>query len=156
MRIVFVSLVLILTGATLGPALADGPAFVGPAAWTANGDASGSDPAHPLLQWHLPGDTSASLTYLKSPASYDDSLALIHTNFSTNKIKPSVDKDIPCQGKTAHEVEFAIGPDGHKIVINRILVPAADGVATITYSRADGTAFDSDVQKSETAFCTAS
>jgi hypothetical protein len=154
MRIVFVSLV--LAGATLGPALADGPAFVGPAAWTANSAAPASDPAHPLLQWHLPGDTSASLTFLKSTASYDDSLALIHTNFSTNKIKPSLDKDIPCQGKTAHEVEFAIGPDGHKIVINRLLVPTADGVATVTYSRADGTAFDSDVQKSETAFCAAS
>jgi len=156
MRIVFVSLVLALWGATLGPALADGPAFDGPAAWTANGGPAGSDPAHPLLQWHLPGDTAASLTFLKSTASYDDSLALIHTNFSTNKIKPSIDKDIPCQGKTAHEVEFAIGPDGHKIVINRILVPTSDGVATITYSRADGTAFDSDVQKSETAFCAAS
>jgi len=156
MRIVFVSLVLVLWGGALGPALADGPAFVGPAAWTANGGTSGSDPAHPLLQWHLPGDTSASLTYSKSTASYDDSLALIHANFSTNKIKPSVDKDISCQGKTAHEIEFAIGPDGHKVVINRILVPTSDGVATITYSRADGTAFDSDVQKSETAFCAAS
>ncbi|MBD5633648.1 MAG: hypothetical protein IAI49_04130 [Candidatus Eremiobacteraeota bacterium] len=148
--------ILIITVAAAGPAVADGPPFTGPASWSSNGSPVSADPAHPVMQWHLPGDTASSLTYARTTAAYADSLAAIHTNFTTNKIKPAVDKDVQCQGKTAHVVEFATGPDEHKIVINRMLVPTSDGVATLTYSRADGTSFDPDVQKAETTFCAAS
>lgn len=147
---------LAIVAATALPALADGAAFVGPAGWSSSGTPTGGDPAHPtLLQWHLPGDSAASVTYLHTTTSYDDSLAAIHTNFTTNHIRPALDKDLPCQGKTGHVVEFSFGPDDHKIVINRILLPAPDGVVTITYSRADGTPFDAEVQKSEATFCAA-
>jgi hypothetical protein len=53
-------------------------------------------------------------------------------------------------------VEFATGPDGHKIVINRLLVPTSDGVIAITYTRDDGVPFDPDVKKSVDAFCAGS
>ena len=150
MHIPFLALALGIASAV--PALADAPAFVGPTGWsTVQG--TPADPAHPLLQWHIAGDPTTSLTFVRTTQSYDDSLGAIRTNLTTNKIKPAVDKDLPCQGKTAHVVEFAAGPDAHKIVINRLLVPTSDGVAAITYAHADGTPFDPDVQKAETAYC---
>ena len=136
------------------PCLADGTTFVGPSGWTADTAAS-ADPAHPLMQWHLSGDTTTSLTYSRTTRTYEDSLAAIHANLVANKIKSSVDKDVPCQGKTAHVVEFYAGPDGHRIAINRMLVPTSDGVAAITYAHEDGTPFDPDVTKSEAAYCAA-
>jgi hypothetical protein len=136
--------------------LAAATAFVGPAGgWSAN-TVTSTDPAHPLMQWHLPGDPSTSLTFSQTTRPYDDSLAAIRANLTTNKIKPSIDKDITCQGKTSHVVEFASGPDGHRIVINRMLIPTSDGVIAITYTRDDGTAFDPEVKKSEDAFCAGS
>lgn len=151
----FVS-ILALAAATAATCLADGPAFVGPSGWSTDSSVGASnDATRTIMQWHLPGDTSTSLTYLRSKGSYDDALTAIHTNITTNKMKPAVDKDMPCQGKTAHVVEFATGPDGHKIVINRLLVPTTDGVAAITYAHADGTPPDPAVQKSETAYCAA-
>ncbi len=150
------SFVFPLFASLAAPALADEPAFTGPSGWSANAsNATASDPAHAPMQWHLPGDNSASVTYLRTTTSYDDALAAIHTNFTTNKIKPSVDKDLPCHGKTAHVVEFATGPDGHKVVIQRLLVPTSDGVAAITYARASDDSFDPAVQQAETAYCAA-
>jgi hypothetical protein len=137
-------------------ASADGIAFVGPASWSSNGPASSSgDASHQFSQWHLPGDSAASLTFLQTTTSYADSLAAIHANFTANKIKPAVDKDVPCQGKVAHVIEFATGPADHKVVINRMIVPSGDGVAALTYSREDGTTFDPDVAKAESAYCAA-
>jgi hypothetical protein len=145
---------LVLAAAATSPAAADGIAFVGPATWSSNGPAS-SDAGHQFSQWHLPGDSAASLTFLQTTTSYADSLAAIHANFAANKIKPAVDKDVPCQGKVAHVIEFATGPADHKIVINRMIVPSGDGIAALTYSREDGTAFDPDVAKAESAYCAA-
>jgi hypothetical protein len=137
------------------PCLAAATVFASPPGWSED-TALSSDPAHPTMQWHLPGDPSTSLTFSQTTRAYDDSLAAIHTNLTTNKIKPSIDKDITCQGKTGHVVEFAAGPDGHKIVINRMLIPTSDGVIAITYTRDDGVGFDSDVKKSEDAYCAGS
>ena len=155
MRIPLLTTTLALGVAFAGPALADAPAFVGPSGWSTV-QSTPTDPAHPLLQWHIAGDSTTSLTYIRTTQSYDDSLGAIRTNLSTNKIKPAIDKDMPCQGKTAHVVEFAAGPDEHKIVINRLLVPQPDGVAAITYAHADGTPFDPDVKKAETVYCASS
>jgi hypothetical protein len=137
------------------PASADSLAFAAPAGWTMNSAATPPDPERGPMQWRLSSDPVSSLTFLRLPTAYPDAIAAIHTNFSTNQIKPAVDKDVPCRGTTAHVVEFAIGPDAHKIVVNRMVVPAADGIATVTYSRADGTPFSRDVQTAETAFCAA-
>jgi hypothetical protein len=137
------------------PVLAAATAFVGPSGWSED-TAISSDPTHPTMQWHLPGDPATSLTFSQTTRAYDDALAAIRTNLTTNKIKPSVDKDITCQGKAGHVVEFAAGPDGHKIVINRTLVPTSDGVIAITYTRDDGTGFDPDVKKSLDTFCAGS
>jgi hypothetical protein len=131
-------------------------AFIGPSGWSHVDNSAGQvDPNRKIDQWHIAGDV-ASVTFIKDSATpYADALGLIKTNFETNKIKPSQDKDFMCQGKTGHVVEFATGPDGHKIVINRILVPDGAGVDTITYVRADGNPFDPDVKKSETDYCAA-
>jgi hypothetical protein len=127
-------------------------AFIGPSGWS-HVDTGQTDPNRKIDQWHIAGDV-ASVTYIKDSATaYADALALIKANFANNKIKPSADKDFPCQGKTAHVVEFATGPDGHQILINRMLVPDGAGVDTITYVRSSDSAFDSDVKKSETTFC---
>jgi len=130
-------------------------AFIGPAGWSPVDSSTQTDPNRKIDQWHIAGDV-ASVTFIKdSLTAYADALALIKTNFANNKIKPAQDKDFPCQGKTGHVVEFTTGPDGHQIVINRILVPDGTGVDTITYVRSDGNPFDSDVKKSETDFCAA-
>lgn len=130
-------------------------AFIGPAGWSHVDSSAQADPNRKIDQWHIAGDV-ASVTFIKdSQTAYADALALIKNNFSTNKIRPSQDKDFPCQGKTGHVVEFTTGPDGHQIVINRILAPDGAGVDTITYVRADGNPFDSDVKKSETDYCAA-
>jgi len=144
-------------GAVASPLIAyaaDVP-FVGPAGWSHDDLQQSADGTRKYDKWHIAGDV-ASVTYIAdSNSQYADALALIEKNFQTNKIKPAIDKDIPCQGKTGHVVEFAVGPDEHKIVINRLLVPNGAGVVTITYARADGSVFDADVKKSETAYCDA-
>jgi hypothetical protein len=146
----------LLAGVTALPAVADDVTFVGPAGWSANPtNASPPDPAHAALQWHLSGDESTSVTYLRTTTSYDDALAAIHANFTTNKIKASLDQDLTCRGKTSHVIEFATGPAGHQVVIHRMLVPMMDGVAAITYAREGDVAFDPAVKAAETAFCAA-
>jgi hypothetical protein len=133
-------------------AFADVP-FPPPSGWSHSGAPASTDPNHEFDQWHIPGDV-ATVTFIKDrTTAYADALATIEKNFSANNIKPNTDKDVPCQGKTAHVIEFAAGPAGKKIVINRMLVPDGPGVDTITYARSEGTSFDSDVQKSESTFC---
>ncbi len=135
--------------------LAADVAYAGPPGWAHVDVAAPSDANHAFAQWHIPGDI-ATVTFIRDATTrYADVLANIHKNFSDNGIKTSIDKDIPCRGAAAHVIEFSTGPEGKKVVINRMLVPITKGVATITYSRADGSTFDSDVQKSETAFCEA-
>jgi hypothetical protein len=153
MRLTLIASFALAAGA---PALAaTDVAFIGPAGWSHVDSSGQTDPNRKIEQWHIAGDV-ASVTFIKdSVTAYADALALIKNNFSTNKIRPAQDKDFPCQGKVGHVVEFTTGPDGHAIVINRILVPDGAGVDTITYVRSDGNPFDSDVKKSETDFCAA-
>ena len=147
--------ILAATAAVALPAAAFADAaFPPPSGWS-HVDVAATDPAHTIQQWHIAGDVS-SLTYAKDTGtSYADALARIQKNFADNKIRPAKDKDMPCQGKTAHVIEFATGPDGHQVVINRLLVPDAAGVDTVTYVRSDGAVFDADVQKSIAAYCAA-
>ena len=144
---------LALSAACASPASADGPAFVGPAGWSSDTATASADPSQQVAKWHLPGDPVASLTYSRTTRAYADSLGAIHTNISTNNIHPAMDKDLPCQGKTGHVVQFTFGPTDHKVVINRLLLPTTDGSVAITYSYADGTPFDPEVTKAETAYC---
>ena len=150
MTIAFVSALAVL--AAPAAAVAD---FAGPAGWSVAAVPVSTDSARTFKQWHL-GDV-ATVTYIKDTSlSYADALGTIEKNFSTNHIKPTTDKDQACQGKAGHVVEFTTGPDGHRIVINRILVPDGNGVQTVTYTRPEGAAFDNDVKKVETDFCGAS
>ncbi|GAC1299442.1 MAG: hypothetical protein NVSMB19_03640 [Vulcanimicrobiaceae bacterium] len=144
-----------LCAAVVAPAGAAGVTFPSPEGWSHVAVPPPTDPTRTFDQWHIAGDI-ATVTYIRDgTAAYADSLATILKNFADNNIKPSTNKDVPCQGKTAHVVEFATGPDGKKVVINRMLVPDGTGVVTITYARSDGSAFDNDVKKSETTFCAA-
>ncbi len=125
--------------------------YLGPAGWTKL-DVASPTPTRTIVQWHLPGDLS-SVTFIEdSTQNYADSLAAMTKNFSANGIRPAV-KDIPCRGVTAHVVEFKAGPDGAQTIINRLIVPQGTGIATITYTRADGNPFDDDVMKAEKAYC---
>jgi hypothetical protein len=131
------------------------PAFPAPSGWSHNAPAAAADPARTVEQWHIAGDV-ASVTFVKDTGTaYSDALAAIETNFRTNKIRPATDKDVPCQGKTGHEIDFATGPEGHQLIIHRVVVPDGAGIDTVTYARADGTVFDPDVKKSEETYCAA-
>lgn len=153
MRYAAFLLSLFMLATTSGTALADSaPVFVGPSGWSHNPPPA-TDPYRTIDQWHLSGDV-ASVTFIKDTSTtYTDAVAAIEKNFSTNKIKPAADKDTSCRGATARLVEFAIGPDGHQVVIHRLVVPDGNGVDTVTYTRSNGSAFDPDVKKSETTYC---
>jgi len=141
-------------------AAAAAPVFVGPPGWSHVAPQTTPDATRSVDAWKLGGDATdpgQTVTYISdTTASYADTLALIKKNFSDNHITPSVDVDRPCQGKQAHIVEFKIGPSGHEVIINRILVPEGTGLVTITYSRAKDYGFDDDVKKAIDTFCSAS
>jgi hypothetical protein len=145
----------ILAASVAAPADPAAVDFPGPSGWSHMATTAAPDPTRTVMQWHIAGDP-ASVTFIKDASTtYADAVAAIEKNFSTNNIKPATDKDVTCQGKTGHEVDFAVGPDGHQMIIHRMIVPDGAGIATITYARSDGSAFDSDVKKSETAYCAA-
>ncbi len=128
-------------------------AYTGPAGWSHVDVGAPVDAKHAFAQWHIAGDISTVTYIADGTTAYADALANIRKNFSDNHIKPSIDKDVSCRGASAHVIEFSAGPDGKKVVINRMLVPAGDGVVTITYARSDGSTFDHDVEKSESTYC---
>ena len=127
--------------------------YAGPAGWSHVDVGAPADPKHAFAQWHIAGDISTVTYIADGTTAYADALANIHKNFSDNRIKASIDKDVSCRGGAAHVIEFSTGPESKKVVINRMLVPAGDGVVTITYARSDGSTFDRDVEKSESTFC---
>ncbi|MFY9779292.1 MAG: hypothetical protein WAJ85_02135 [Candidatus Baltobacteraceae bacterium] len=142
-------------GAWTGPpaAAAAETAFSGPADWSHSGPTVSPDGSRTVDQWHLSGDVQ-SLTFIRdATTSYADALAAIEQNFAAQRIKATIDKDLPCDGKTGHVVEFTTGPDGHRVAINRILVPDGSGVVTLTYTRDDGSRVDDEVKKAETSYC---
>jgi hypothetical protein len=129
------------------------PAFDGPSDWSHSGPTVAADGSRTVNQWHLAGDVQ-SITYISDAnTSYADALATIEQNFAAQHIKPAIDQDTACSGKAGHVVEFTTGPDGHRVAINRILVPHGAGVITLTYTRAEGAPFDDEVKKAETAYC---
>ena len=127
--------------------------YPGPAGWSHVDVGAPADAKHAFAQWHIAGDISTVTYIADGTTAYADALANIHKNFSDNRIKANIDKDVACRGGAAHVIEFSTGPEGKKVVINRMLVPTGDGIVTITYARSDGSTFDSDVEKSESAFC---
>lgn len=153
-RPLFLSIALALplaTAASAAPVV-----FPPPAGWSHVAVPPSTDTSRTFDQWHIAGDISTVTFVRDSTGSYADALAAILKNFSDNNIRPSKNADMPCQGKTGHVVEFLTGPDGKKVVINRLLVPDTTGLVTITYARSDGSDYDGDVKKSVTAFCAAS
>ncbi len=147
--------VALITSLAVG-ARASGVAFPSPDGWSHVAVPTSTDTSRTFDQWHIAGDVS-TVTFIRDASGvYADALATIMKNFADNNIKPSANKDLPCQGKTAHMVEFATGPDGKKILINRVLVPETTGLVTITYARSDGADYDKDVKKSLATFCAAS
>ena len=129
--------------------------FVGPTGlWRHVEVSTQSDATRKVDQWKISGDPAQTLTFMSdTTSSYPDALALIKKNFSTNHIKASVDADKTCQGQQGHVVEFAIGPEGHEIIINRILFPQGQGIVTITYARGKEFDFDPDAKKAIDKYC---
>lgn len=142
----------VLVASTIGSSAAE-IGYSGPAGWSHVDVGAPADAKHTFAQWHIAGDISTVTYIADGTTAYVDALANIHKNFSDNGIKAIIDKDVVCRGGAAHVIEFAAGPEGKKVAINRMLVPAGDGIVTITYARADGSTFDRDVEKSETSFC---
>jgi hypothetical protein len=146
-----------LSGVLMSTAFAQTPAaFTLGFPWTKN---SSDAPAAPdstrkQTQWHIAGASDTFTMVDDSTASYADALAAIQKNFSDNHVKPSVNKDFTCAGKMGHIVEFTAGPDGHQVVINRVLLPETPtaGLLTFTYLRTDKD-WDDSVLKSMKAYC---
>ena len=106
-----------------------------------------------LSQWHVSGEADSFTMIEDASGSYADSLALIEKNFSDNHVKPSIDKNFTCSGMTGRMVEFIVGPDGHQVFINRVLLPESpSGLLTFTYVRSDKD-WDGSVTKSMKAYC---
>ncbi len=137
-------------------AAGNGPAFTLGFPWKfVDPDANAPPPAtRKSSQWHIPDEVDTFTLVDDSTQSYADSLTLIETNFSSNHVKPAVNKDLTCDGKTGHMVEFSAGPPGHQVIINRVLLPETPtaGVLTFTYVRSDKD-WDPAVIKSMKAFC---
>ncbi len=147
----FLLVTLALAG-TVGSARAADIAFAGPPGWDKASVAPSTDTARSVQQWQHSGDVQSLIVIRDTSTSYDDALAAIAKNLSSNQIKPATDADRACAGKTAHVIEFTTGP----VTINRIVVPDGSGIVTITYTRPAGAKFDGDVKKSEEAYCTGS
>ena len=148
------SLGLAVAAASLAAAVAaPTTAFIGPPGWS-HADQS-PDPNSKLEQWRFAAGDVQTLTYRVDPStSYTDALAAIHKMLTDNKFKPSIDKDVTCQGLAAHQVEFVpTGPDGHRIAINRIIVPNGNGNLAIIYVREEGQQFDPDARKAISTYC---
>jgi hypothetical protein len=149
-----VSIAAVAAGLSLATAASAAVTFVGPEGWRHVEQTTPSDGVHKVDQWKLAGDTPQSVTVFQdSSTSFADSLAAVKKNFADNHIRPAVDKDQPCMGRPSHVVEYSVGPDGHQIIVNRLIVPDGAGVVTITYARGQGDDFDSDVRKALTTFC---
>ena len=145
-------LVTLFAAATAAPGLAADIAFAGPSGWDKAASTPTTDTARSVQQWQHSGDIQSLIVIRDTSTPYDDALAAIQKNLSSNQIKPSTDADRACVGKAAHVVEFTTGP----VTINRIIVPDGSGIITITYTRPSGAKFDGDVKKSEEAYCSGS
>jgi hypothetical protein len=145
-----------LSGVLMSPAVAQTPApFALGFPWTKIAtDPPAPDATRKQTQWHISGASDTFTMVDDSTASYTDAMAAIQKNFTDNHVKPSVNKDFTCAGKAGHIVEFTAGPDGHQVVINRLLLPEtpASGLVTFTYLRTDKD-WDDSVLKSMKAYC---
>ncbi len=130
-------------------------AFVGPTGLWRHVDVPAQpDAARKIEQWRISGDPAQTLTFIiDTTSSYADALALFKKNFATNHIKASLDADRTCQRQQGHVVEFMTGPEGHEIVINRLLFPQGQGIVTITYARGKEFDFDPDAKKAIDKYC---
>jgi hypothetical protein len=148
-----VSIAAAAAGLSLAAAASAAVTFQGPDGWHHSAQPS-ADGKVQIDQWKLSGDPPQSVTVIQDTGTtYADALSAVTTNFSTNHIKPSIDKDQTCIGRASHVFEYTFGPDGNQSTVNRLVVPDGTGVVTITYARGSKDDFDSDVRKSITTFC---
>ena len=117
-----------------------------------------TDTQHSFDTWKQSSSaTSQTITVMHDASgNYNDAVAVVHKNFSDNNIKPTIDSDQTCQGKTSHVFEFATGPDGHRIVINRLIVGGDSGITAVTYSRPQSAPFGGEVKSAIESFCSGS
>lgn len=137
------------------PAGADPTAFPAPSGWSHVDAPPSTDTQHSFDTWKQSSSvTSQTITVMRDASgNYNDAVAIVRKNFTDNNIKPTVDADQTCQGKASHVFEFATGPDGHRIVINRLIVGGDSGITAVTYSRPQSAPFGGDVKTAITSFC---
>lgn len=134
--------------AVLVPAIASAAPrpFSGPANWdhTVAAAADGS-PNHSELWKSGDGET---LTLLSTSAlSYDDVVATVHKNAAT--LHPSLDRDITCGGRRAHEIEMTYT----SFVTHQLIVDDAPAVTRVTLIRPAATPAAPDVTAALDAYC---
>jgi len=146
------------SGSAATTASADTTSFSLSSPWSHADQQTSPDGTRKFEQWHIAGDTASTVTLVQdSSMSYTDALGAIQKNFSENHVRPAINKDLSCHNLSGHMIEFAVGPDGHRIIINRLLVPLGNGVLTLTYSRSEtDKTWDPEVLKSVTSYCGAS
>ena len=90
------------------------------------------------------------VTYLTDAnLSYADQLAAVKKNIADNGIKPTMDTDLSCGGKHAHEVEMLLGIT----VYHQLLVDDSPGVTKVTYARAQGSSPANDALAALQGYC---
>jgi hypothetical protein len=147
----FASVVAALAALGVASAASAAVTFVGPDGWH-HVDQPSTDSVHKFDQWKMSGANQTITIIQDSSTAYADSLGAVRKNFADNHIRASIDKDEPCMGRPSHVVEYTVGPEGHQIIVNRLIVPDGNGVVTVTYAR-DIPDFDPDAKKALTAFC---
>ena len=137
--LVAASILPVAAGATPRP-------FTGPANWdhavAANSEGSTT---HSELWKNGDGET---LTLLSTSAlNYDDVIAAIHKNVAT--LHPSVDRDLTCSGRRAHEIEMAYT----SMVTRQLIVDDVPGVTRLTLIHPADKPATTDVMAALQAYC---
>jgi hypothetical protein len=122
-------------------------AFAGPAGWdhTVQTTATASLPRSQETWKKSDGESLVLLA--DDGLAYDDVLAMVVK--SAASLHASVNRDLTCAGRKAHEVEETFGPT----VVHQMIVDDSPGVTKLTYTRPQKTPMSPDVTAAFTAYC---
>ena len=144
-----------LAFAALAIPLAAGAApkpFTGPAGWDHHVTATPSPMSPRSAESWQRGDQSVSAVNA-SDVVYADVIVAVHKNMTTNNVHPTLDRDMTCAGKPAHEIEMTLnGTTFHQLIVDE---GTGAGTTRITYSRPQSMTPAADVTAALAAYCAA-
>ncbi|HZO94801.1 MAG TPA: hypothetical protein VFB22_13740 [Candidatus Baltobacteraceae bacterium] len=124
--------------------------FTGPAGWNHTVTATPSPTSPRSAESWQKGDQNVSALN-STDVVYGDVVAAVHKNMAGNNVHPTVDRDITCAGKPAHELEMTLnGTTFHQLIIDE---GTGGGTTRITYSRPQSMSPAPDVTAAFTAYC---